>query len=399
MKSTRKEYLPVILLSLVFVVLSFLLQHKWCPSMLTQTDTIWDGRLEIRMSEYPFSMRYFTNYSTYLIHHVTSLSILHAFQVVQFTLLFLLGPALYYFLKTIKFGHSTALIGIVLFYLSYPIASAFVQPVFTWDDFWVYLFLALSIGFVIRAGAVAGGLFFMLALLAREQTVIYWPIYALGVWGFCKNRSVRERIVYIVLPLALYFPFFLGHYGQKPPRPIENFLFNFENKLRISDTIYSILVSFGFIWPAAAVAMIRRWPKKYDIIGRFLVQGALYAVPITFVAVLFMGRARETRLFFPLFIVLIPLALFYLQGIYRDICTLPARAKKIILVISFVPMMWLGITCGQLLFPAFEFRVCPNAAQLWIGVNFGLILCMAEIYLIKKIRKGSESRLQSMQSR
>ncbi len=396
MKSTHKEYLPVLLLSLVFVVLIFFLHHKWCFSMLSQTDEIWAKRLDIRMTGYPFSTRYFTNYATLFIHRLTSLSILNSFQVVQFTLLFLLGPTLYRFLKTIRFNRASALMGLVLFYLSYPIASAFVQPVFTWDELWMYVFVLLSFTYLFQGRLLIAALLFIPMLYSRETAIFYYPILLAGGWLYCRNTQNILKAVYLLLPLLAYLPFYViihvAHHVGMAKEPLLLIAFNFESPLRSSDSIFSFLVSFGFLWIAAPAGILRDTFEKNDRFKRFLTYAMLYLTPVTIALVFCRGFARETRMFYPPFIVMIPLALYYLRGVMQDVRAIPTRFRTILLLISFIPIMWLGIECGNRLFPTFEYRACAKAARLWLGVHFGLILCMTELYVIRKTRTLRASR-------
>ncbi|MBN2227313.1 MAG: hypothetical protein JW763_08105 [candidate division Zixibacteria bacterium] len=396
MTAKQKEYLPVLLLSLVFVVLIFLLHHKWCFSMLSQTDDIWNKRLDIRMTSYPFSTRYFTNYATLYIHRLTSLSILNSFQVVQFTLLFLLGPALYRFLKSIRFSQASALLGLVVFYWSYPIASAFVQPVFTWDEFWTYLFVLLSFTYMFQGNLLIAVLLFIPTLYSRETAVFYYPILLAGGWRYCRNTRNIFKAIYLLLPLLAYLPFYIiihgTHHSGMAKDPFLVFSYNFESFLRGSDSIFSFLVSFGFLWVAAPVGAWRETFEKNNPFKRFLTHAMLYLAPVTIALVFCRGFARETRMFFPPIVVILPLALFYLRGVSQDIRAISTRFRTILLFISFLLLIWLGIESANWLFPKFDYRGCAKAARLWLGVHFGLILCMAELSLIRKMRTYRASR-------
>jgi hypothetical protein len=95
-------------------------------------------------------------------------------------------------------------------------------------------------------------------------------------------------------------------------------------------------------------------------------------VPLVVVTTLTLGLARETRLFFPLFIFLIPLTLWlwehtatYLRTFYTRWFGIPAAA-------IFVVSTWGGISLARTLFPTFDFRAWPEFAQVYLGLHLGI---------------------------
>ncbi|UCD16809.1 MAG: hypothetical protein JSV44_10165 [Candidatus Zixiibacteriota bacterium] len=386
-KTVHREYVYPVLLSLIFVTISYFLQHDWCESAMVQSEEIWQRRVEVHLSEYPFSSRYFTNYATLFIHRVLPLPFRESFFTLQFLLAFLLGPAFYFYLKQLGFDRAVSKLGLLLLYTAYPILAAHIQPVFTWDDIWVYLFLALAFGFNARKNLPAGAVFFLLASFAREQTIIFYPVYVVSIRLFCKDKRIRELILYMLLPLLIYLPFWLGIHVRRGVDPFDHLHFNFEHALRTSDSIFSALVSFGFIWFASAAGIIRLSRKHREAADRFLYWGAIYAIPISLAVVFCLGRARETRLFFPLYFLLVPLTLYYLQAAARFVRTCLRGWPRHIILLSILVFAGIGPFTGGLVFPNFDFRVCAEFAQNWIGIHFGLILGMLLLYLVRRLKR------------
>ncbi len=386
-----REYRFALGLSLVMAVISYYLQLEWCQSSLQQSEQIWKERLDYHLTLFPFSIRYLTSYATIFLERISSLSIRDSFILIHFTLFTALGPAFFFYLRQLKYSITQSNWGVFLLYLCYPVMAAQIQPMHTWDDMWVYLFLALSFGFLVKSKLLISALLFTLAVFAREQTLTFYPLLFYGAWTLCGKTPAPRRFFYTLLPLIIYLPFYIYVYQEPDPDRFRCIIFNFENPLRTSDTIFSFLVSFGFIWVASGMALFRLSRIEKSKPEIFIYNGALYAVPVTVLFTLFFTCARETRIFFPAFIFMIPLALLYLKSLaaYTAI-SFPGR-RKFRLIIPAVPLIGLGILLGKVIFPEFEYRACPENARLWIGVHIGLALCLVMLSLMARPQKRADT--------
>jgi hypothetical protein len=391
-KDSLKEYMVPIILTVVVLALSFFLHTKWCGSEMRQSEEIWQKRLDLHVSYYPFSIRYFTTYPALFLKNTFSIPPRESFFIIQFLLALILGPLFYRYLRILSFDRKWANIGLFLLLSAYPILGAHLEPVYTWDDFWVYIFLILTFSALLKGRLLSGAIFLTISSFAREQSLIFWPIFVLSAFWYCREYKPWKRIVYLMLPLIIYLPFYFIMW-EPFPRRAEYIIFNFENYLRGSDSIFSFLISFGFLWLTSALALRQltkmkdNWPHS-----RFLFWGAVLSVLPTVALTFFFTKARETRIFFPPFIFLIPLSVIFLRSAYEYFKAVMTKTGKSMLLISLPILLATGIIVAPMIFPVFEFRNCPRFNQQALGVHLGFMITIGVFYLIKLFgRKRDET--------
>ncbi|MCX6825953.1 MAG: hypothetical protein NTV06_01600 [candidate division Zixibacteria bacterium] len=382
MRDSYKEYLIPIIITLVILTLSFFLHLKWCGSSMRQSEEIWQERLDYHLNYYPFSIRYFTTYSALFVKNLFALPPRESFFIIQFLLAIIMGPLFYRYLRLLSFDKIWANIGLFLLYSAYPILGAHIEPVYTWDDFWVYIFLILTFTAIIKGRLLPASLFLTLGAFAREQTFLFWPVFVLASFWYCRNYPRWKSIIYIAAPLIIYLPFYYIKWQPFPGRT-EFIIYNFETPLRGSDSIFSFLISFGVIWLTSAIGMGFARQKDRWVKSKLLIWGAILSVPTTAALTFFLTRARETRIFFPPFIFLIPLTIIFLQSVYEYFRKTMPPLKIKILFISLPVMLTIGIILAPLIFPAFEFRNCHRFHQQAFGFHLGLAMTIGIFYLMK----------------
>lgn len=382
------EYYPSFIVATIMLGLSLMLQSTWCQSMFHAQDEFWAFLYGLHTEVYPFATRYFTNQYLIIMGNITNLTLPQSFFILQFTLFYLCGPAFFGYLKALKFTSKMALSGEIIFYLMYPVIAAHIPPVFTWDDMWVYLFLTLSLTFIFKKRAISGSVFFILALYAREQTVILFPVYALAVWLNRDNRNYGRDILALLLPILIYAPFYLAfHWGLKPLSMV-HINYNFEYASRISNTIFSTLGSFGCIWVASTLALRTTRFPEYGHVGKFLFYSYFLAVPVTLVFVTLYGRLVETRLLFPPFVILIPLGVIYLKRLLSDALPLPTGKARITMISVMFILAAIGVWLGWTIFSDFDYRECSDFARNHIGINFGATMIMILLSAYSKYKRS-----------
>jgi hypothetical protein len=309
---------------------------------------IWQGKIDLHRSLYPFTIRYFTTYSTLFLQKLTTLSIRESFFIVQFCLAFILGPVFYCFLRRLKFNRVWSNIGVFIFFTSYPMMAAHFEPVHTWDDFWTYLFLILSFSMIV------------------------------------KNRFLLStaKIFYSSLPVIIFGSFLALVWQDPEPKRFELIKFNFENALRTRDTLFSVYISFGFLWLTSIMTIFKLAGREKDKITRLIFWGGVITLTINTIITLFFTFARETRILFPPFVFVIPLSLLILEPVHKYFRKTLPRLKRVLLLIVFHALMIGGVYLAWVIFPYFEYRQCADYCREWAGINFGIIIMLILIYLV-----------------
>lgn len=368
-----REYGPVTLVTALILLISVWLQVQVSRSPMTLGDDIWLKKLTLHLTEYPFNIRPFQSYATLWLHNLTSLPIRESFFFIQFTLALLLGPVFFRFLQRLSFDRTWSVIGVVLLMTAYPMLGAHYAPTHTWDDFWAYLFLTLAFLSLLKDRPVIGIVWLTLATLAREPIAVFLPVYLLTVWWQRPRYDRRQLVLCVALPLLVLglFRLLVGQ-EQDITRWVKHIEFNFGTPLKTSDSIASIIIAFGFLWPLSFAGLIRLARTRELAHARLLAVGFAIALPLTVLLTLTGGRAIETRIFFPPFIFVVPLALVAVRAAGRHMSahwTWPTRMTAVLLLCLlcaagvFVSQHWL--------FPEFSYKENASVRQDLVGVYLG----------------------------
>jgi len=379
---SRSEYIFPAVITLSLLTASFLL-HYFCESTMAQSDDMWEYRLKVHLTGYPFSLRHFTSQTIEFMSRFLGLSIKESFFTIHFLLAVLLGPFFFRFLRKMSFDKSSANIGVVLLLTAYPIMSAHFEPVFTWDDFWLYLFSVISFSFALGRNFAWSGIFFAIGCVAREQLVLLFPAYSLTIFLLSPKESSIKRMIYIFFPLIIWGSYYLNFVQKGDPNRLKYLMLNFEDFQWGRDSVFSMFISFGFLWMVSILAWFRLIEKKRNRIANILFWGFLLTLPVNTIFTLAMTFAREIRIFFPPFIFVIPLSLIMITASIKYWRTMESKLRKFISIVVLTSSILAGyLIIEGLIFPEFRYRQCWNFCQIWAGINIALSFVIFLLYLL-----------------
>ncbi|MDH4035043.1 MAG: hypothetical protein OEV80_14735, partial [candidate division Zixibacteria bacterium] len=278
-------------------------------------------------------------------------------------------------------------LGLFLVLSAYPILAAHIEPMHTWDDLWAHLFVMLAIVALLKSRLITGLIWFTLSCFAREQSLIFYGPMLVTAMMYCKQVPRRRIVLMSAVPVVVYAVYYLVVWQTPDPARYSLILFNFENPLRTSDTLFSLFISFGFLWPLALAGLVR---KGVDPSARFLKLGTWLTLPVTLVLTLFFTNARETRILFPPFIFMIPLTLVALKSVYDWLKPRLSWRFAAVGLIVLVALMTVGVWLGYEAFPEFEYRRCQNFQRMWAGIHFGLIFSLLAFWIVRMWSRGND---------
>jgi hypothetical protein len=388
--AVRGRWIQVWLLALLLTALTTVV-HLTSPSSFYLKDAIWQARLNLHYSADVFRVRPLTSAIVTFLTTNYGLSIKTAFLSLQFTLFFLTCPAVYFYLKQLGYNHRYSIVGMIMFMLSLPVFLAHFDPVYTWSDFWMYLMVPLSLGWAIKNKLVLSALAMAIALVARETTLIFLPILCLMIYrrydrGWLKAPLIGGlTIVLFLIIRAMFVGFFF-------PEPEYGFYSNFNCFLRIRGAIFSVIVSLGFIWVVGLYQTFRKSEadSQYGDIVRF---GAIISVIACIVSTLIFGKLRESRLFMPAAIFLIPLVLTFIKSrmVYiRELFV--ARYKKWTIYIALLALLIFSVLIAKSLFPEFEYRPWHDGNWTYLGIHITLTIIFLIVEIYRKRAPAIEER-------
>lgn len=375
-------YFGPMLTTLSCLAFSLYLHLNECSVYITATSERWQNVIDLHRTFYPFSIRYLTTYPIIWAEALFGIPYRTGFFVLQSVLFFALGLVFYRFLVTLGFSRFWSSLGVALCLLSFPVLLAHSEPVFTYDDFWMYLFLTLCFTAVIESRFRDAAIWFGLGCFAREAMLLYAPAFGLGLWQFRNGRSNRQVLLSFVAPLLVYGLFFAAVWQAPKAHRWELFAFNFANHLRGTDSLYSAFISFGWLWMVLllmllwyGVRLFRGFPRE----TAFLLHAGFYAVAITVPVGLCWTLARETHVFFPPFVFVVPLAVYFLREADRRIIARVPLEIVLVLIIACEGLLWPGLKLGNYLLPKFDYRDCRELSRALGGIHLGLAMAMVPL--------------------
>ncbi|MEW5924186.1 MAG: hypothetical protein AB1746_09375 [Candidatus Zixiibacteriota bacterium] len=380
MNNKIREYIPPLFITITLLTISFILHYKSCGSPITADSEVWRSKMEYHLNHAPFSIRFFTTYLVLFISNISGLPNREAFYIIQFGLALFLGPVFYGFLKQLGFEKNWSNIGVVLLMSSYPIIAAHFEPVHTWDDFWVYLFLVFSFMYLLQGRNPAGIIFFILACLVRESTTIFYPVVALAIYKFGGRTTSIKKIFYLSAPVLICGIYYLILWQDSEPERVGFIYYNFANYLRASDSIFSFYISFGFAWAAIIMAWSRLTGSKRNILVDFLYYSSIIMLTLNTFMTIFFTHARETRIFFPPYLFVYPLVLVIIRAVYETIRTDMSKRLRNMMILLIMVLVIIGIPAAYLIFPAFEYRQCANFCRQDVGINLAITVFLLFVW-------------------
>ncbi len=380
-----KRYVLVITATGIVVSLFLHLKATWTPLLLDPE--AWAKAIEFHLNYYPYNIRFPQTQATLFVSQLFGVTLKESFYILQYILVLILGPLFYNYLKTLGFGRNWSLVGLALLMFSFPILCAHFEPVHTWDDKWMYGFLILTFSALLKNNWLVASLFFTLGCFAREQMVLFYPIFFLeGMW--CRQKlGVRKLSLVLSIPIIIYGTFTLIMYQTADPHRWSLFAYNFENTARAADSIVSLWISFGFLWFLGVAGAVSIFAKKSEPKFRILFWGAVTALPLTLILGILFTYVRETRILFPPFVFLIPLALVALKNLWAK---LPAEKSKVFWIIttcSGALLITSGMLIAPYIWPVFDYGSSAMLRRDLAGVQIGLSLLLLVGVVVSRFRK------------
>ncbi len=358
-----------------------LLTNTSLRTLLNFSDARWAQILELHQNVVPFNLRPLTSFIVFSLSANFQISLVTAFIIQQYSLLFILFVSFGYYLKALGFSGKDTIIGLWFLGFSYPIFCLHFIPSFTWDDIWLYISLVWVVYFFIKEKYLISAAFLTFGALSRESIFIVLPFLYL----YRNKREGRGfRIALYVAPLALYLIYRLSIAPEIIPGRFGQLFENFATLDTTRQSLYSFVVSFGYLWVLFMVSakesanMVNRFDKRF-VSGSVVV--IILCVFLTFVTT----SARETRLFFVPFVLLIPLALSGLDRMmdrYRTLIRKWSNAKIVIIETLLFALM---ILFSVLLFPRFDYLPMIDFHRVVFALN---LLAIANILILKTIPKA-----------
>lgn len=263
----------------------------------------------------PTQYRILMPFCAEFIHQIFNLSIPDTYYFLRIITTFLVLSLFHIYLKK-WFDTSKAIIGTLylvaalpLSYMSWPYPSDMVD---------VIIFI---LGFIVIRDNKDNWLYPLLILgaLNRESIVfliLVYFVYHIGQIHFRKLvlRTVSYIVTFSIIVFGLYWrygplPNFIDNKVHFITYPMYEFNLNMYSNLfksfSLTHPALFIFLIFGFFWILAFLNMNKK--------PEFLVK-SVWIIPIYLIVYFFVGSFAETRLFLPLFLLLIPSGLFSLFG-------------------------------------------------------------------------------------
>lgn len=358
-----------VVLHAVFLTLLVLVLNVNLRTMLRQEDAIWREQLQLHQQSPPFSLRPLTSFTVDYLSSRCGLTLRDAFLISQYPVLLALLISFVAYLRQLQFSQRQTLAGLWMLTFTFPILCVHFVPNWTWDDLWAYVTLIWMAVFLWRGRPLLAGACLALAALSRESVLLALPAFFLfsprgarsGRWLF---GAMLPLLVYLVYRL-ICFPDVLS--GRLTRLPV-----NFADAGATRQSLYSLFVSFGWLWVAAAIAVgrVRRAAKgasdkRWHSLANSAWVVALLTVAVTMTAALL----RETRLLFTPFIFIVPLAL-------KELVSLRGIAVKVVGSVPIwlpVPAMLLllggCIGLAVVLFPSFPYLPMIDFHRVYFAVH------------------------------
>ena len=387
-KIPHREWYIVWVLALILVLIS-LSFHYFAPSTMNQSYEQWTKRLELHRDWTPFKIRPLTTniltfcYDNFQIPYKISFFVLHYMLHLLMILIF------YKYLRILNFNHYYSLIGISLFGFSVPVILAHFAPIYTWSDFWMYLFIPYGFIYLFEKRYQLSVFFMSVSLLARETTIIFiliWSVIFLNEQGQKYFRLLK----YLSLTALIFLVFriiFTGTETGWAENRFNCFYFNFDNYQRIIDTLFSAIISFGFMWFTGIYQIFQK--NRYDIkYYNMLRWGGLFTIIIFTTSTLTITLARETRLFFPPFMFIIPLTLIFIKDHSQLIKEILSDKKFILLNLISIPIfIGISIFITFSIFPNFEFRAWKDGNHVFLIINLTIFFYSVFLVLLNRLKQ------------
>lgn len=369
-----------------FLAITFVLHAFIYGSPMGLNEAVWQKKLDLHLTWAPFAVRPLQSYATLALHNFLGLPIRESFFIIQFTLAAVLGFTFYRLLLLLEFDAKWSLIGLAFLMSAYPMFGAHFAPTHTWDDFWCYLSLVLMLIALIKNNPVRAGIFFLIACVARDQTVLFFPLLFLWYRPFADRVSRKNFVITAIVPLLLFTVYRLVMWEDIDPARWELFSYNFENGPRTTDSMASLIISFGFIWILFIIGLITRNDQDKSKVMKTIRLASLIVFALNTFATVFFSFIRETRIMFPPFVLVIPVALIAARELFENALE-TMRSKKFLFIAAAMLLYAGGYYLAKLiLFTRFDYKANAELRGPLAGIYILMNLVIFLFWIIPKIR-------------
>ena len=371
----KKELVHSSILTVIILLINISLRTQ-----LSFSDARWIQILELHQDAIPFNLRPLTSFIVYLLSTNFPISIATAFIIQQYSLLFILFVSFGYYLKGLGFTRKDTIIGLWFLGFSYPILCLHFIPNFTWDDLWLYISLVWVIYFFIKEKYLISAVFLTFGALSRESIFIVLPF--LYIFRN-KHKNKCSQVALCIAPIALYLIFRLLIAPEIVPGRFGQLFVNFATLDIAKQSLYSLIVSFGYLW----ILFIVSAKESVKIVNKFderFVLGSIVVIMLCVFLTFTTTTARETRLFFIPFVFLIPIALSGLDRMMDKYRILVRKYSKPRVVIVEIVLFMLLILFSVLLFPRFEYLPMIDFHRVLFALHLLVIVNILVLRIIPK---------------
>jgi len=274
------------------------------------SDEFLDWSVNYHASLIDFKKRPITTFLVEKTCHLLKVRSSVAFVIVDFGFFFLCGFLIYYLARLYSISHSYSLISAALFLSSFSILLAFFIPIATYDEPVQYFLILLSLISIERERGVLFVIFFSLATLARESSVILLPailLFYMGVnWSKFGQQKMKilKTLIVCALPVVFYSIYLFWFYSSEPQLLIEaKEALNeradyFERNFRNMSYTLRTLISFISIYLLPAIlVLVYLLKNKKDGIWNISMKAFGFTVLINTLVVFVSVYAEEARVF------------------------------------------------------------------------------------------------------
>ena len=296
-------YIIVLVTSGILTILSLILHFSSLQDRLTAFERLEDIVYLHKVSD-AFSHRSLTSQTVSLVSELTSLRLGKAFVLVNFGFLLLSGCLIGLVGSIFNNTRRAIVLNITLYFLTFSIFFIFFSPIYSYDEPIQYTFILLSFIALMNNRLFIFSLFFTIAMITRETSVVLLPGFYYLYSAYKRDNSLYQPslIIALIVPVVAY----VGFIGL---------FFSFDTNLKIierfgllkynfQDFQFSIesVISFVLVIGLSLYLYLRLRTLKMNRVEGAFKKAFFITLVINSILVFGMAYAREARLFaLPLF--------------------------------------------------------------------------------------------------
>lgn len=359
----------------------------WSPLQLPEN--VWSDKINFHLTYPPFAIRPINTYAVLLVKYLFGFSIKVSFFILQYLLYIISAFAFYKFLLLVFGERRDAYTGLIFYVLSFPVLCAHFEPLFTWNDLWLYLFIILIFYNLVKEKYYPVSIFLLAALLAHEQSIIFVPLICLRIYQIHKHKSIKH-ILPILISVTLYMVYRIILWEDIASERWSLLIYNFENSQRTLGSLVSLFNTYGIFWILSIIGFLSIIKFKDNPLLKLLNNGFIFILPLNLLIVFCFAFARETRLFFVTFIFVLPLAVI---GLKKFLSYVNFKKNKFVFIILIPLFILTTIIVTQNYYLDYFYKANAEVRTLFLGIHLGLAEFLLVSTLFGYLFKSRNSRL------